>query len=469
MFSALYFLFFFLLPLTRYASGQIFNPSRLIFELVLGLFFFLFVWKAPTVSQSIFWAILLVAIYSGGFLAEYVTSTVFHESLSAIDIVAAIVYGLALSMSGFALVRPASTKVSIRLVFITSSLSWAATVLSYVSFYGPAVGFGRATVAGITGPFVAIVGTVIRVRGDWESRERKNHWEYSKSLDSEDWTGSDAEIIETEVDSFSREKREVKIHICRFETGGDCEDRVLTVSKSLGELVWDEIDDFSGSKAHILVKEGSIVGISFWGIPMKEDPAVISVVNKLCAELDLHDIEANWLFWEKNKVPVSIWRHLPGPPYRLSLDESLAGKLDPLEWKPLIASILIFERKLWRWRLLRQLPFLLGLMVTFLVEVVVIDLFRRFLGPLIETYLLVTAVACSLAIIGTIRLKKRKQLEADVLAARIDGKSSLLGALNKVRGLAPATRRRSKMDKLLSIFASRPTTTERIDLLKRPR
>lgn len=468
MFLGMYFLIIVLSPLTRYGPGQLFNPFRLAENLVIGLFFFLMIWKMPTVNQSLTWSLILLSLYNGGYIAGFISDTILFRTLDPIDIAVGLMHGLALGICGFVLLRPLDAREAIRVVYGTALFSWAITVVSYVTFYGPEVGIGRALVTGVLGPFIVIIVTTIRTRGNWVSRETESRWEYSKHLDWEKWTSPHAEVIKGDIDSYDRTSRNVDVHTCRFGTGEKCVDRVLTMSDSVGKLTWDEIDEFSGEDAHLLVKGDQIIDVSFWGRPMREDPPILHQLHELCSRMQVYDVDTNWLFWKHSKVPVSKWPHQQRPPYLLLLDESLAGKLEPQEWMPLIASAVTFHSKLWKRRLFGNLPVLLFTAASSLIMILVLDAFlRRFIGPETQAYLLLLAGALCVSAIGSLKLQARMNLKADKLVTGLTGKSILLEALTRVEAAKP-TLRKSRIEGFLShLFSSEPSIEERISSIRK--
>lgn len=147
------------------------------------------------------------------------------------------------------------------------------------------------------------------------------------------------------------------------------------------------------------------------------------------------------------------------------LRRSMLGKLDPVEWKPLLASYLIHKKTR------RQ-----GLLPTALLEAAEwlvllfagVVLIARVLGQNGASLALVHVLVMSPVFLinrSTQDTKKRK-LKADTEAAKIIDRAQFLQTLEKIDSLKLKDVERAKKSKVLSHFTTRPSILARISNLR---
>ena len=181
--------------------------------------------------------------------------------------------------------------------------------------------------------------------------------------------------------------------------------------------------------------------------------------------LNLRDIR--WMEWipagrSARSVP-SDWcmflRHSMVMPARMM------GKLTVEEWRPIIASSLVFEKKIRRSMrgitfLLTGLPLIVSLGGTITAAILLQMSWIIFLYP---------AFLLPLAILGGRRYNadlKRARLEADSQASSVIGKDPLLQVLKKIDMMGLDDIDRLKSGRGGRRLASLPSITERIDTLQ---
>jgi hypothetical protein len=184
------------------------------------------------------------------------------------------------------------------------------------------------------------------------------------------------------------------------------------------------------------------------------------------AGLDLKDIR--WMEWipagrSARTVPsdwCSFMRH------SLVLPARMMGKLSVEEWRPLIASSLMFEKKTKRSLrgraiLLTGLPLIVSLAVPIAAAIVFQSPWVIFLYPVL---------ILPLAFLGSKSYSsdlKKARLEADTQASLVVGKNSLLDVLRKIDTMGLEDIGRLKTGRGGRRVAGLPSITERIDNLQR--
>jgi len=435
-------LFLWIDQLIRYAPGQIVNPGQFLFNLAVAIPFFLIFWKSDTLAGGLRWMLLLLGIYNLGFvLSFFVYLTVRSNLLGFADWISVPLFGIGLFLCLLSWARNWNVRRVTRIVVGVSVLSILVTCTLYVSYYGTLVGTIRALIAGLAGPFVALLGTTLRVRGDWPSRENRDVWYLSKELDAEDWAGSDVSLIGGDIDSFDKTSREAVVHVCRFAAGGRCEDKALKVSDSLGSLIWDEIEDFHGKEAYLAVRNGEIIAVSFYGTP-KSDPQLNQVIEKLCSQLDVRNVSTDMFFWKRQKTPVSLFPGLHHLRYWLRLDQRLPDKLSPSEWEPLIMSTLIVYKQTRRKQMLGLLQGILAPASIFFIWFPILGLVADFslLGPTLRIEFVAAGLLSFVSLLASYRIARNMRRDADRLTCEMLGAKNCFEVLSRVEKLVPSER-----------------------------
>lgn len=142
------------------------------------------------------------------------------------------------------------------------------------------------------------------------------------------------------------------------------------------------------------------------------------------------------------------------------------GSLTIEEWKPLMASSLLYERKILpslRWKLL---PLTMIPLAAFLIMLVVLTIFLgSFFGAII-IYLAVVFVVNMLTTRRRNSVLKRARLESDNQTQTLLGKQSLLAVLKKIDSLGLKDVEARRVRPRGMIYRGLPTVTERIDNLQ---
>ncbi len=149
------------------------------------------------------------------------------------------------------------------------------------------------------------------------------------------------------------------------------------------------------------------------------------------------------------------------------LAESMRGKLEPEEWKPLLASSIIFYRKLRRRLLVR----LVALSWAPLVLLLVGFFFALFVAAILGAPSWVAFLFVPFLFLGGVLVEgiyglslKRSLLFADRQAANVTGRLQFMRVLKKLDSLSqPDIQKRNNRKKVTRLlFVDRPTLGERI-------
>lgn len=190
----------------------------------------------------------------------------------------------------------------------------------------------------------------------------------------------------------------------------------------------------------------------------ERDPQILQITNSLCQRLDITNYHPTFVSWQvyayQNRRNPRYSREFPSDDcllerYSVTLSGSMRGKLEPDEWKPIIASSLIFSKKMRRRTFYGFLfPGILFVALAFLIFVEFPILFPQpfsstdrgtpFTVPIGSVFGNLIALILGgpgTVLAGTI-LARKSRLLADTRAATIVGTDAFLGSLRKIAGLS---------------------------------
>jgi len=196
-------------------------------------------------------------------------------------------------------------------------------------------------------------------------------------------------------------------------------------------------------------------------IPMHpEDQQLLEIARDLCRKLGYYNLNPNTISWKEKmgirRLSADHFMILRGD---IQLSSRAMGQLTPEEWRPMIASGLIYYKTLTRNSLVGMLTTMFP--IALLVPAVLLVSFKYLEGSIL-TYPIVLALIVLTFLAGTrfLMYPKRLWFKADVEAARILGKESLVESLRKIDQLDP--NRTGKRGSL-----ARPSPSERVENLTR--
>lgn len=176
-----------------------------------------------------------------------------------------------------------------------------------------------------------------------------------------------------------------------------------------------------------------------------EDQNILGIAKELCEQLRIARFKpesltwVTWLFTHRQKMlfPSDQCAFSEG---QMTLQKMMRGRLSPEEWRPLIASSLIYEfspdvpRKLYLARGLRVAPaFILALAPLVLVRLLFPTVNIPALGAI--GYFFAVLFVYSTLFWDIAKLRKKLRLKADRNAASLVGRELFLGTLRKIDAL----------------------------------
>lgn len=196
-------------------------------------------------------------------------------------------------------------------------------------------------------------------------------------------------------------------------------------------------------------------------IPMHpEDQQLLEIARDLCRKMGYYNLNPDTISWKEKmgirRLPADHFMMLRG---EIQLSSRAMGQLTPEEWRPMFASGLIYYKTLTRNSLVGMLTTMLPIA---LVVPAVLLLSFKYLEGSVLIYPIILALIVLTLLAGTRFLLQPKNLwfKADVEAAGLLGKESLIESLRKIDQLDP--NRAGKRGGL-----ARPSPSERVENLAR--
>jgi len=196
-----------------------------------------------------------------------------------------------------------------------------------------------------------------------------------------------------------------------------------------------------------------------------EDQRIVDIARELCQRLGITRIHPQTVSWREKRGLVRVAPDLVFFAMdNIMLPKSLMGKLEPEEWKPLLASSLIYhwksQSKVALGMMVRTIPIILLVPIgLLLLDRILSNQFGLFRIILLAVYLPLTVVGILYSQILAYRNMKRVRLDCDRRAAELAGPENLLRALRKIESLG--------IEKTGTIsYLVRPTIQQRINYLQ---
>src|SRR6266571_1373669 len=201
-----------------------------------------------------------------------------------------------------------------------------------------------------------------------------------------------------------------------------------------------------------------------------DDPRLVEMTMTLGQQLEIRKLNVREVRWS-NIVPLGR-SAVPIPSDRcfflrhaILMSARMVAKLTPEEWRPLIASSILYQKRLRRSADRRQALYtLLPTFLLILSSITVVAILMIYWASLV-----VLLLTFPLLVVGNRRSRpylKKAMLEADTKASALTGKESFLQVLRKIDILRQGDAEMSKADERSRRRLALPWLVERVDNLQ---
>ena len=193
---------------------------------------------------------------------------------------------------------------------------------------------------------------------------------------------------------------------------------------------------------------------------VKYEAEIVRVGQEVCRQLDI-SFRLSGILWRKSSPFLSLGSddcYFVRGRGKLALPWWMKGRLKPEEWRPLMTSFLIYNRRL-MWTMPEDLALTLLAIVPLTILGAVL-FFPTFGAPGFLLYLAILFGPFLEQRFSQVRRNLR--LKADMEASRLVGIGPFLAVLEKIDSLGMEDVERAKRRRLLRYFSSKPSITERI-------
>ena len=194
------------------------------------------------------------------------------------------------------------------------------------------------------------------------------------------------------------------------------------------------------------------------------DILLIEEARDLCKTFNL-TTKVRQVFW----LDRILWSKINSDECRFGADgifcpDRMKGRLEAEEWKPIMASSLVFKKILVRNMPASYLVFLPILLMVTLVGAGISTL----LGNYEDLFLLLFILLVDVPILmnGIARAQKKRRLEADIAVARVVGRDQFFRVLSKIEGFGLDDIKRAEQRGIGRHFSGKPSLPERIANLR---
>jgi hypothetical protein len=196
-----------------------------------------------------------------------------------------------------------------------------------------------------------------------------------------------------------------------------------------------------------------------------DDPKLLEAVGSLGQQLDIGGLDIRDIRWMEWIPAGSDWCSLGRLNHSLIMPVRMIGRLTVEEWRPLIASSIMFEKKVRR-RLRGKAFLLTGVRVVVSLAIPIAVAILLQMPWIISLYLVLALPLTFLGSRSYSRNLKKARLEADIETSMVIGKDSMLSVLKKIDTMGLDDIDRVKTGRGGRRFAGLPSITERIENLQ---
>jgi len=201
-----------------------------------------------------------------------------------------------------------------------------------------------------------------------------------------------------------------------------------------------------------------------------DDPRLVEMAVTLGQQLDITKLNVREVRWSsivplgRSVVPIpSDWCFFLF--HAIVMPARMMGKLTPEEWRPLIASSILYQKQLRRSADRRQALYIVfPTFLALLSSAIIVGILRVYWASLIVLLLIIP-----LLVLGNRRSRpylKKAMLEADTKASALTGKESFLQVLRKIDIMRQGDAEVSKADERSRRRLALPSLVERVDNLQ---
>ncbi len=218
--------------------------------------------------------------------------------------------------------------------------------------------------------------------------------------------------------------------------------------------------------------------------PDARDRSILEIARELCLQLGNTKIDISGVAWESTiasgRYPETVYPDQPSTRWNaqwrdgalrmnmtIVLSRQMREKLEPEEWKPLLASFLTYHSS----KHIRRNASALALALVTALLAILGTLFLAINGKLLDGQILVMTGTASLVLVFVpglyllTQLEKKAKLRADLIAAKLVGKEEFIRVLRKIDSMGFHDVESLKKGGLQARLAGRPSISKRIDNL----
>jgi hypothetical protein len=172
-----------------------------------------------------------------------------------------------------------------------------------------------------------------------------------------------------------------------------------------------------------------------------EDERILAIIRELCTQLNYYKFNIQTISWKSRigarRFPLDAMIIIPRF-HVLQLSQQAMGRLSPDEWRPILASGLLYYKNLNRGMLKAIVPSLVAALLSPLTILADFKLLGNDQNLILREIILIPFfVILALGFFFFTRFHKRFYLENDYKASRIVGKESLTSSLTKLGSIDP--------------------------------
>ena len=212
-----------------------------------------------------------------------------------------------------------------------------------------------------------------------------------------------------------------------------------------------------------------------WALRMSDDQGIVNLTSELCRQLGIARLKPSDVIWVERHPAASPYVRAMMPPDipvfqrgHICLASSVREKLEAEDWRPIIASSLIFTYQLGAEKMSSNLRWTLGCLAYLGGFAIVGKVIGGFFSSLTALFLAVVPLL-PVGLVYALRVGKTvygRMLRADLRTAELIGRERLISTLKKIDNMhLPDVERNNDLRAKRSLRSYGPSLPERIDNL----